>query len=179
MKLYTTHFVFTVCLIAAICTAPDVRADQPGELSPEQQVLNRLVGEWSYTVTSFKSEWTPAETEASGTYSSQWTLGNNFVNENAKRSDESTHLAMHTYDVQRKVYRRWYFNSNGVALETTGTWNPDTKTLTWKSAVFGDGLTNTATHRFTDDDTIKWTVRVIDDEGKMYFRVEGTSTRRK
>ena len=179
MKSSTMLLLLSVCFVAAISTAPVVRAEQPDDFTPEQQVLNRLAGRWSYTVTTHKTEWTPAETEASGTYSSQWALGNRFVRENAERSDDSTHMAMHTFDVHRKVFRRWYFNSNGVALEATGSWNPETMTLTWKSAVFGDGLTNIATHRFIDDDTIKWTVRVTDDDGKIYFRVEGTSRRRK
>lgn len=175
MKIATTLSV--ICLFVTMFDAPHAMpAEEQTAASPAEKVLDQLIGNWRQTYTIFEAEWTAKETKATGTYSSKRTLGGRFVVEKGKGSDHSTYLTMNTYDTQRKIYRRWYFNSMGVASESIGTWNPDSKTLGWTSCV-GNGLIAIGKHHFIDADTIEWSVLVKDGDSKVYFRMQGKSTR--
>ena len=57
-----------------------------------------------------------------------------------------------------------------------GVWDGETRTLTW-TAPAGEGRTMTAQSRFVGDDAAEWSVVTKDDAGKVYFRMEGKSTR--
>ena len=83
-------------------------------------------------------------------------------------------------DKKKKVFRRWYFDSNGWFLrsDTTGRWNPDTETLTWTTDM-GEGRTQTITNWFLDKDTIKCSIVVKDKQETTLLDIQGTSTRYK
>ncbi|MDP6557798.1 MAG: DUF1579 family protein [Pirellulaceae bacterium] len=145
-------------------------------LSSEHQLLDQLLGNWTQTTTTHPAAWTPQKKESTGSHSCTRILNGRFVYQKNLEADGSTHLHFYTYDAERKQYRRRYFNSTGTTSEATGTWNSDAKTMTWQSNV-GNGLTNTATSHFVDSDTIQWSAIVKDQSGKIFFHVDGKSTR--
>ena len=80
--------------------------------SPELKVLDRGLGNWRQTYNFFKAEWTPKQTQETGTASCTRILGR--FTETKLKGPEGTldHLILETYDKQRKSYRRWDFNSD-------------------------------------------------------------------
>src|SRR2546426_18095 len=83
-----------------------------------------------------------------------------------------------TYEPKKKEFRRWYFGSEGHASESSGQWDEDAKTLTWKGDL-GDGITGVSKWRFSDKGTIDWSRVVKDKGGKVYSHVQGKATRQK
>jgi hypothetical protein len=164
----------TLALAAvALCGSPAVPADPPP--SPEQQVLDRFLGNWKTTYTVPKAEWTPEARTGSATITFERVLGGAFLLERSEHADKSSGMIVRTYDAARKQYRGWGFLSDGQSNEGTGTWDARAKTFTWK--VPGPTFLTTARHTFTDDDTFAWDVVVTGTDGKALFRMEGTSTR--
>ncbi len=171
--------VFLFCTIAAVnlfCTVTQSRAAEAADASPEQKVLDRELGKWHQTYTFFKAEWTPKQTQETGTASITRILNGRFVEEKLKPSDgSSTQLILKTYDAQRKCYRRWDFHSNGTATESTGKWDADAKCMTWSGSA-GNGLTTTTTDRYVDANTIQSSVVIKERNGKECLHVEVKST---
>lgn len=148
------------------------------DLSFEQKVLDRHLGNWKQTATAFPAQWTPKRTESTGAYRCTRVLNGRFVYQQNQESDGSTHVYLYTYDAQRKHYRQWYFSSVGHTFEATGEWNGDANVMTWQ-ADMGNGLMNTATTRFVDSDAIQWNTIVKSQNGELFFHGEGKSTRAK
>ena len=89
-------------------------------------------------------------------------------------------LAVMTYDAEDKVYRQWYFDSNGAIPrdEGSGKWDESTQTFTWKGTS-ADGGTNTQAHRFIDENTLEWTMLVKDSTGKVHLDLTAKAKRKK
>jgi len=145
------------------------------EQSPELKVLDRRLGNWRQTYNFFKAEWTPKQTQLTGTASCTRILGRFY--EMKLKGPEGTldHLILMTYDEQRKSYRRWDFNSDS-ASESIGRWDADAKSMTW-SHTRDDGLTSTVIDRHVDADTMEWSLVIKDRNGKVYLHLEGNSKR--
>jgi hypothetical protein len=147
--------------------------------TPESKVLSQWVGTWKTEVVSKPAEWTPKEVKTTGTITCKRVLGGKFVEESGSSLAPGTeHRVIWGYEPRRKVYRNWFFDSQGNTLEATGTWDAKAKTMTWKSDP-GPGLSGTATHRFLDADTYEWTYTIKDAGGKVYLDVKGKHTRSK
>jgi len=141
---------------------------------PEQRVLDRFLGKWRASFVS-KIEGNP---EQKGTIDLTYTrvLEGQFIQEKTELSDNTSGLAMFTYDPQRKCYRTWWFGSIGATTEGTGLWDAPSKTLKWSSA--GEpGITVTTTHHFLDENKFEWEVTSGDKTGKVFFHMAGTSVR--
>lgn len=175
------HRVLLRILFAAasvVCgTAPARAAEEGAPKPPELQVLERLVGEWNSESVSRVAEWTPVEARTTGVLTREWMLNGFFVQERAMQSDTDA-LVIFTYDSSKRSYRYWQFNGKGHAFETSGQWDEASKTLNC-TADLDNGLTNTSSIQFIDNDTHTWKAIVRDRQGKVYFDGEGTCRRRK
>jgi len=178
----TTTILVSVIVVAIVAmaavAAEDAATTKPAERSAEQKVLDRFLGNWQGTKTVHKTKWNPKEFRQTDTSSRVRILGGHFIQNKSEASDGTTSLALTTYDVQRKCYRMWYFNSLGVAIEAQGKWDGETKTSTWRSDQ-GNGLSTVGKGRFLDDNTVKWSWVTKDSEGEISFHIEGKYTRAK
>ncbi|MBC8868389.1 MAG: hypothetical protein H8E44_03175 [Planctomycetes bacterium] len=154
---------------------PTLQEATTTEQSPELKILD-ISGTWRQTYNFFKAEWTPKQTQLTGTASCTRILKGQFF-ETKLKGPEGTldHLILTTYDAHRKSYRRWDFNAES-ASESIGKWDADAKSMTW-SHTRDDGLTSTTTDRHLDADTLEWSLVIKDPNGKAYLHMEGKSTR--
>jgi hypothetical protein len=171
---------FVVSLLAfllagAFCLG--TRADDGPAKPPELKVLERLVGTWESDVIAKPAEWTPKEVRTKGTLTREWVLNGRFLQEKGI-DEQKPNLCMFTYDVQKKAFRFWRFDSEGGAMELSGQWDEASKTMLWK-AEMGNGLTSIGPMRFIDADTIHWEAVTKDKAGKVYMHLEGKVTRKK
>jgi len=157
-------------------TSTSSPAAEVADHSPGQKVFDHYPGNWRQTATSFKSEWTPNETQLSFAASCARILDGRFVEMVLKGPGFPEHLILKTYDAQRDSYRRWDFNANGQTSESIGKWDAAAKTMTW-SHTTDDGLTNTITDRHVDADTLEWSMVIKDRSGKVFLHMEGKATR--
>ena len=89
-----------------------------------------------------------------GTFRNSWSLNGWFIEYRGRLDGgKDEELQLMTYDVEKKVYRRWYFDSHGTTSESTGKWDAKTATLTWTSDL-GDGITAVSEWRIVDKDTL-------------------------
>jgi hypothetical protein len=169
-----------VCLFAFLVVGVLGLSSRAGDVPakpPELKVLERLIGTWESDVISKPAEWTPKEVRTKGTLTREWVLNGRFVQE--KGGDlQNPNLCLFTYDVQKKAYRFWLFDSAGTAMELTGHWDEASKTMTWK-AELGNGITTSGPMRFVDANTIEWQAVAKDKAGKVYHHMEGKVTRKK
>ena len=61
--------VFAITAAIFLCTGKCSWAAQAADASTEQKILDRELGNWHQTNTFFKAEWTPKQTQESGTAS--------------------------------------------------------------------------------------------------------------
>ena len=175
MHVSCLRLLFMVAVLFVIAS-PIQSADPPA--TSEQKVLDKWLGSWRTSYKLPKAVWTPEEKSGTAEMTTSRVLGGQFVQEKSEHSDKTSSMLMLTYDTQKKCYRGWWFNSSGQTAEHTGKWDADAKTMTWTSV--GEGaFTTTVKHRFVDDDNTDWDVAVKDDKGKMLFRMEGKSVRKK
>jgi peroxiredoxin len=155
-------------------------AKEPALRGPaEMKVLARRLGEWTGEITIRRAAWTPFEGKLKSQESVKAVLGRRFVEERARSQPgdgESRLLA--TWDATRKVYRSWYFDSEGLTSEATGKWDVKRQTLTWTSIEEG-GIASTIVWKFVDEDTCTWDLLVKDKAGKVLMDMSGRSKRKK
>ena len=163
--------------LAIVCVSVISSAAEPAKSKPpESKVLERLVGTWNSESVSRVAEWTPVEARAKGVLTRELVLDGRFLQEKGKHSNGDS-IVMFSFDVEKKAYRSWLFHSDGNTTETQGQWDESTQTFTFTSDL--NGLKNTSTIKFIDDDTHKWTAVVKDAQGKVFYDGEGKCTRRK
>lgn len=149
------------------------------EKTAESKILNQWVGTWKTEFVNRVAEWNPKEVKATGAITCKWILGGKFVEEAGfSTSPGVEHRLLWWYDSNRKAYRQAFFSSEGTTLETSGTWNEKTSTMTWQSDA-GPGMTAISTHRFLDADTYEWTYIIRDAGGKTHLDMKGKHTRTK
>lgn len=137
---------------AVVLSANENTHPQPKPLD----VLSRYTGSWQIT-------FDPDDPFSTGSRTGQWVLGGAYLEESGERKArfvgrDVTTKTLTTYDSDTKQYKRWSFVSNGRALESTGTWEAKTNTMTWVSERFEPlskrTILSTATETFRDDGTI-------------------------
>ena len=166
--------VAAAAAVAAVANPADKPAKGP-ELTAEQKVLDHFVGVWQGMVTVPKAKWNADQRRLKTETSTRRTLGGRFIETRTKLSDGNTSLTLVTYDEGKRAYRMWYFNSVGSASESTGRWDPGTKTLTLRSR--DNGFTTTGKVHIIDENTTEWSSTTTDAEGTICFRVEAKDTR--
>ena len=141
---------------------------------PEMKVLERLLGTWK--VESIGK--IPEETRSTSTHRRELVLDGRFVQDKAfDDKGKPISMGMFTYDSNRRAYRYWFFQSQGV-IESTGTWDKSSQTLTFISKP-GGGATGTITLRFSDETTFDWSVIFKDAGGEVGYHLEGKAVRQK
>jgi hypothetical protein len=146
-------------------------ADPP----PEMKVLERYVGTWKKDDTIKIAD--GPEITSTGFATHKLVLGGRFL-ESTSVSNPGEHqvLQLSIYDDKQRIYRSWYFDSNGQTSEWKGTWDNDSKTWT-QTANLGHGHTATSTFRFVDDATIASSLTGRRSDGKVSVEIRGTFTR--
>lgn len=146
---------------------------------PEMKIMAKRVGTWK-TVSRIKpAEWTPEGGKTEGEEKIELVLGGRFIQGRARTQPGDVEAIWHgTFDPGRKVYRVWYFDSLGNIVDSTGTWDPKSNTLTWRETP-QPGITSNFHWRFIDDDTFEWDVLARDAAGKVYLDMAGKLTRKK
>jgi hypothetical protein len=159
---------------AGVGTTPDAAAGSPIDPVEAQQVLDGLLGTWSWEKTVFKAKWNPEEKHGTGTYSFSRILGGAFVQQTTEDSEKKTGLGLFTYDLKRRCYRGWGFSSDGSVTETpfSGTWNEATQTLEWTLPPAGS-----IQDQFASDDAIVITALQKDTNGEIAWHEEYKLTR--
>jgi hypothetical protein len=165
-------------LLAVTVFVPTIKAQDDPPKPPELKVLEQLVGTWKDEATFKTAIWTPKERKESTTQQGEWALKGRFLSLRGRNGDGGEDLQLMTFDPDQKAFRRWYFDSEGNATESTGQWDEKTRTLTWTGSL-GDGVTAVSVWKFTDKNTLDWTRIAKDDKGKIYVNIEGKSVRQK
>jgi hypothetical protein len=155
---------------------PKERKGEPGPA--ELKVLEGYLGNWKAETVRRVAEWNPKEVRTTGTVTNEWVLDGRFMQQRGKEFNGAEHIQVRTYDPQNKQFRHWHFDSLGGTASANGTWNEDSKTMTWK-ADLGNGITVTNTVRFVGSDRIEWRVLTRNDAGKVFVDAEGKWTRKK
>lgn len=166
-----------LALLTLLCFYGICRGDLAAKDDPLEP-LNLRVGTWDAAITLKKAAWTPLEIKSSGQTKIQWTLGDNFIeNKSNFASIDAESLELVNYDPKDGVYRTWNFSKTTFPRgETTGNWDTQSKTLTWKSD-YGYGYRGKGHWKFTGEDTMNWTFTVTGPTGELLLDMEGTDTR--
>jgi hypothetical protein len=155
-----------------------VSAAEPAK-PPELKVLERFVGTWNVEAVTKPAVWTPTEKREKCVEYNEMVLDGWFLHGSSKSADGKTSaIVMNTYDPVNKEYRIRRFTSGGLCDELTGQWDESTSTLTVRGDL-GHGITLNAAFHLTDEDHREYHVVAKDGEGKVYFDVQATVTRRK
>ena len=85
-------------------------------------------------------------------------------------------IARITFDSQRKTYRNWLFHSSGFFVDSTGTWNESSQTLTFTNKPYA-GATGAVMVHFLDETTYDWSIINKDARGEVVFHMEGKAVR--
>jgi hypothetical protein len=176
----TTTVVAAVGVFLLSGLPSEAQETTPIQQSPELKVLQQFIGSWEQQIVAKPAEWTPEKTTMGLTTKVEWILGGRMLEIEAAWSPNNLEgLALMTYDAEEKVYRMWYFDSNGGIPrgETRGKWDEATKTFTWESSPV-NGNTTTQFHRFIDKDTHEWTMVVKDGTGKVCLDMESKAKRK-
>jgi uncharacterized protein (TIGR03067 family) len=166
------RMIYALPLVFAV--AGPAWAEQP--VPPQVKVLERYLGTWDHSTTIKPAASRPIK--STGFYSAAWTLDGRFVQmQGEDRTQQSKELQLATYDPQEHAYRRWFFNSMGVADEMSGQWDAETQSFTWTGS---DGdHTSVQKDRFSSADAYTYEIVVTDKQGKLVLEVEGRMVRRK
>lgn len=100
-------------------------ADLPSEL----KVLDRMIGEWNLVQIQKPASWTPGGGRTTSKIERHWILDGRLVMETAIISDGTENMSLFGFDPQNKVYRSWWFSSDGNRNTSTGSWNEQTQTM--------------------------------------------------
>jgi hypothetical protein len=140
--------------------ALSISADEESKRPPKSQVLNRFIGTW--------------EAEK-GTETRVWSRGGEFVHfENSANGE--FHMLL-THDPKTGNYPGVMIGRAFRAL-VSGTWDAEDSTMTFE-ATFPDGNRFNAIHKFTDEDHVASTSRMISPDGKSFKVRTWEQTRRK
>ena len=147
------------------------------DVSPEMKVLERFVGTWKVEQTTKTAD--GREVKATGFATARLVLGGRYLEYAAitNPGEQELYILM-TYDEAKKEHRSWFFNSNGVQSEWSGTWDEGTKTLT-RTADLGRGRTGKTIGRFLDDDTTELSLVGKHRDGKVFIKMNSKSTRQR
>jgi hypothetical protein len=152
--------------------AQEASPDLKSALAP----LGRFAGTWEKRFTIYKSEWSPSEQTKTGTHSCKWILDDRHLQETGRDSDGATYMSVYSYDVAGTAYRVSVFQSNGNAWQMSGKWDASSSTFTWMREL-DDGIRMTASYQLVKADEFRFSFLAKKDDGKVYFRLEGTGKR--
>ena len=176
----TTTVLVVIGVVLLSAFASEAQETTPNPDVPELKPLQRFIGSWDQHVAIKISKWAPENTTMDGDVTANWILRGRVIENSVIWSPDHTHgLTLMAYDTENKVYRQWYFDSNGTIPrdELRGEWDEATKTITWKGRL-PNGITVTADNRFVDKDAFEWSLTHKDGTGKVVLLMEAKSKRK-
>ncbi|MBC8872541.1 MAG: protein kinase [Planctomycetes bacterium] len=155
----------------------DVRGQDASAPPPEMKALQKLVGTWNVEQTVKVPEEGRSEKLV---VKRELALGGRFVHEMGgfDNKGKPNFVGMYTYDTNRRAYRYWLFVSEGVCIESTGTWNERSQTFNFTNRPDWGG-TGVITLRFADETTFAVSIISRDPRGKTSYHLEAKSVRQK
>ena len=137
-----------------------------------------MVGTWRETNVSKVAEWTPDESRMTSILRVSPILGGHLVRCEFSLDDGKVLAVMiRTFDAEQQAYREWMFPPSRFGSESRGQWDEATNTLMLTGERLG--ITGVTTIRFSDKDTMQWSVNHRDKQGKVYLNIEGKSIRQR
>jgi hypothetical protein len=174
-----------VLLLVLLCARARAADDQntPAPDVPELVPLGHYAGNWEIEMTIKNSEH-PDGVKTTGTAVGEWIHGGRYLRQTwtVKAADgipDVNGSSIRTYDPRKQTYRTWSFDSSGNSEESAGTWDPKTRTLTWKVPENAAGGTTITTSTFSEDGKETWSIVATDGNGETLADVSGKGTRRK
>jgi hypothetical protein len=159
-------------LVAVVLLPAAVHGQNADQAPAEMKVLqDLLVGKWRFTSSNGMTR----------TMDRQLVLNGYFVqSEVFSYQGQPTNRKIYGYDAKEKVYRAWWFLPGAgvrapLAMEFTGTWDEDSKTLTLTADRDKTSITNTI--RLVDADTQDVTVIMKGADGRVLQESVGKATR--
>lgn len=161
------------------CGVAAVAADQGGgPQNQELQALSALVGAWegdfvigtdtgNRMTSEQRSEW----------ILDGWYLATHSTARNQK-GDSFKLMIITGYDREKGRYTRSFFFSGGGIHHETGSYDPITKTFTFRAGDSATGESRTSTARLEDGDTIRWTMETRK-PGEAPVEIAGVNRRKK
>lgn len=142
------------------------------------RVLDQVVGNWDYTSKMWMSPAAPPE-ESTGTSQAQWVMDGRFVQQNVHGQSMGQPFdgtMVLGYDNAKKSYvGTWYDNMGTGMMNSTGQFDPTTKTLTQNGEFdcpFKGHMNFRWVTRFVDDNTQIFEGYGPDESGKEYKHME-------
>ncbi|MDC0262003.1 DUF1579 domain-containing protein [Planctomycetaceae bacterium] len=135
------------------------------DLTPEQEVLGRYVGEWDGVDQGEKFTFDSHTT---------WKLNGQIIEQKQVFQDGEESLILRGYDKQSKKYFLSLHDSRGIHLMLTGAWNEATKTFTYTG--HSGEMAVTVKSTFRNDFTEDWTITLVLVGGAV-TELRGTNTR--
>jgi Protein of unknown function (DUF1579) len=148
------------------------------DLPAELNVLGRMIGTWDTVSIQKPAEWTPEGGRSTAKIEREWILNGRFLMDTSIHSDGHESIALIGFDPALKVYRSWWFNSEGEFPRNLpkGSWNESTQTLSFVTELDDQKTMHSSVH-FAAADRELWKFKVIDAAGKAYFDMDITATR--
>ena len=143
---------------------------------PGDRVLDRWLGTWLSEVIINPCAWVPEGKQLSQIREAKWILNGRFQ-EVTVRSDDHEARETQRSEAGGKRYAKWTFDSNGGHGYWTGTWDEESKTMTWKLD-FGV-VKGTMVDSFTDEESYRYVTKLVlrDAEGKALLDTQSEHTR--
>lgn len=160
-------------------SSADGKEKQVPAVPPEMKVLEKRLGTWTTVTRGKPAEWTPDGFDNKGEEKIELVMHGRYIQGKVRTQPGNVEaLWLATYDVNKKAYRIWYFNSQGDTIESIGKWDADSGTMTWTDNP-QPGVTSVARWRFQGADSFEWNVLAKDAAGKVYLDMTGKLTRKK
>jgi len=149
------------------------------DLSPEMKAISARVGTFDHEITIAPCKMVPEGNTAKSTMVNKWLLGGKFQQQEISNNRPAAPDAIFTvmYDPNKKVYRGFRLDDQGVAMTTTGSWDKASKSLTW-TWKDPDGTTGKATENLSDRKNITWKGVVTSKAGEVVMKMSGKLTRK-
>jgi hypothetical protein len=177
---------FALAIVAAVAVAParaQEQASGPSAEVPELAALSGFVGEWDSRSEAKGIEGVTEGGSFKGTAEARWIHGGRFVRQTWVITEGGQEAGLNgsailTYEPEKRAYRIWSFMSTGATGEGEGSYDPKTKTFTWKVRD-SNGLQTVTKSSFATEGEENWSIVISAGDGRVVTDMKGKNTRRK
>jgi hypothetical protein len=148
-------------------------------LSPQLAVLGRRVGTWTTAIRIKPCLSVPQGLESTGTETVRWTVGGQLLEARSLSSDGVEQLSLMTFDARDRVYRSWFFGTNGNIPrgQTIGKWDATTEVLTFENQP-QDEFDSVFRIKLIGNDEVRWQGVTKDKDGRILLDAQGSARRK-
>ncbi len=147
--------------------------------SAEAEVLNHYVGTWKADCVFKPSQWFPEGKRWVETNDFQWILDGHLQQMVTTKDGEETDLRIRRYNEKSKRYEMWSIHASDNSSYWVGSWDEDSKAMTWKFVDFGSGFTGKMVTQITGEGKGETSLIMQDVHGKALFDGQIQHTRTK